>query len=1236
MKRKLLSLLLTCAMVLSMLPVGVLAAGENATEIGTADELETALAATTGTDTANIKLTADIDFTSQTDHLRAARNATIDFSGYTLNLGNHYFRIENGITLAITDTAATAGKITGAHNTTTLIPMRGGSLTLEKVQVENTGAGYGIMVNPSPRVEGKLQTNVTLRNATVTASEGCVYVHGNIKESTDLQEGNYPVLNLSNVTLTAKEEEGAGIYLAGMAKTTVDSCNISSEKGFGIGIKSGTLEIKGTSKVSGQGTFNELPDANGNGINSDGSALLLENHSGYAGNVKVTIEEGAELTSKNGHAIREFTGEDGTANTNKPQITITGGTFTSPAGKEPILVSDHSDSNKIITISGGTFSGQIETDYFKEGYSTVTGPDGSVTVKPPEPETKPQIINTRTTGPEDNDPTANYAEAYRTAGVTLEAQAADGSYTLTVDKAKLNAVFAAGTAETPDTNSDLYKAYQIMENDNNPKRLWFGAEYPAPTVNSGTITKALVQFDGEGDFSDVPLEAMTSPSGGKGFFNYIKLYDGKDGATVPGIQREGETALIKWLDNSDNVLAKTKAEIKIAFKKYTVTFDSDGGTEISTQSVDYEGKATKPADPTKTNFAFAGWYLTTGDQPSNEAFDFETPVTGDITLKAKWVPQYTVTFDSDGGSDVAPITIDSEGTITEPTAPTKRGYSFVGWYKVTGDQIAENKFDFSTKITENIKLKAKWVVQYTVTFDSDGGSAVTAQPVVSGGNATKPADPTKEGYDFVDWYEFSNNQMADEPFNFGTAITGDITLKAKWKPKPRPDGQVTITFDKNCDDEVTGTLTPVSTVDGKVPKYELPSPKRTGYIFDGWYQEKDKDGNVSGEKVTYDTKFPEDETVHAKWTIRDDTIPEEPVNEFTVTFNTQGGSSVESVTVKKDAVVPKPESNPTRDGYTFKGWYKDGDGQEAWDFEKDAVTEETVIYAVWTKIPTPGDDNYEYHVWIRYGSRHGDIYASRRYAEKGETVTLTIDPDSDYQLEWLEISQDSGGLVNWERNGREYTFTMPASDVTVDAGFDLRTVHYDSATDRNASGQTQKPAVVPVFTPPDQRPAIAAADVSWGSWAYPSAQWAYQNGYLDLNADGTFRLDDPVAHQQMWKIMAQWLGEPAATEREITGWASKIGAGKGSSPTGSMTRQDMVAYLYQCYFLMGGDVSSTGNLAAYPDSRLIPPASQKAWTWAVEKGLISGTADGSLSPNKTLSRGEFAAILMRLCQQMKG
>ena len=134
---------------------------------------------------------------------------------------------------------------------------------------------------------------------------------------------------------------------------------------------------------------------------------------------------------------------------------------------------------------------------------------------------------------------------------------------------------------------------------------------------------------------------------------------------------------------------------------------------------------------------------------------------------------YTVTFDSAGGSTVDPQTIPSGQKATKPkTDPTKDGFNFKGWYK----EGSTTSFDFNTAITENITLKAIWEAkEFTVTFNTDGGSAVSAQKVKYNGTANEPEDPTRTGYNFLGWYEGKTK------FEFDTKITADKILTAKWE-----------------------------------------------------------------------------------------------------------------------------------------------------------------------------------------------------------------------------------------------------------------------------------------------------------------------------------------------------------------------------------------------------------------------------------------------------------------------
>ena len=198
--------------------------------------------------------------------------------------------------------------------------------------------------------------------------------------------------------------------------------------------------------------------------------------------------------------------------------------------------------------------------------------------------------------------------------------------------------------------------------------------------------------------------------------------------------------------------------------KFTVTFDTDGGSAVAKKTVKEGEKVSEPAAPTKAGYEFEGWFI--GDT----AYDFSSEVTANITLKAKWYKVYTVTFESNGGSTVAKQTV-KEGTSAEtPAIPTRAGYSFLAWY------LNGEAYNFSTPVTSDITLTATWkIANYTVTFDADNGKTNEVQVVTGFTTATRPAtSPTKDGYTFIDWY------YNGSPFEFNTPITSDITLTAEW------------------------------------------------------------------------------------------------------------------------------------------------------------------------------------------------------------------------------------------------------------------------------------------------------------------------------------------------------------------------------------------------------------------------------------------------------------------------
>ena len=159
-----------------------------------------------------------------------------------------------------------------------------------------------------------------------------------------------------------------------------------------------------------------------------------------------------------------------------------------------------------------------------------------------------------------------------------------------------------------------------------------------------------------------------------------------------------------------------------SINSYTVTFDSDGGTQINPQSILYGELAIAPTEPTKEGLSFLGWF--DGDL----AFDFSTPIKGDLTLKAKWGRWITVTFDSNGGSLVSSLTFEAGKVLEEVVSPTRTGFRFDGWF------LGETLFDATQPINDSITLVAHWTDLNPQSEEKKGcgGSLIAASAVITG------------------------------------------------------------------------------------------------------------------------------------------------------------------------------------------------------------------------------------------------------------------------------------------------------------------------------------------------------------------------------------------------------------------------------------------------------------------------------------------------------------------------
>ena len=339
------------------------------------------------------------------------------------------------------------------------------------------------------------------------------------------------------------------------------------------------------------------------------------------------------------------------------------------------------------------------------------------------------------------------------------------------------------------------------------------------------------------------------------------------------LERTGYT-FAGW-ETSEPTADTIKCSAKWTANTYTVTFDSTGGSEVTTKTIDvlYSEQLGDMPVPIRTGYFFRGWYdapvegkcYGNSDGKGTSRYD----KTENCTLYAQWeINRYTITFDTAGGSEIAPITQDYDTAITAPADPTREGYTFIGW-----DMEIP-----TTMPAENMTVTAQWEInRYTITFDTAGGSEIAPIMQDYGTAITAPADPTREGYTFIGWDMEIPTTMPAE----------NMTVTAQWEIN-----RYTITFDTAGGSEIASITQDYGTA------ITTPAdPTREGYTFIGWDRE------------IPETMPAENITLKARWEI----------NQYTITFDTAGGSEIAPITQDYGTQITTPEA-PTREGYTFIGW----------------------------------------------------------------------------------------------------------------------------------------------------------------------------------------------------------------------------------------------------------------------------------------------------------------------------
>lgn len=440
------------------------------------------------------------------------------------------------------------------------------------------------------------------------------------------------------------------------------------------------------------------------------------------------------------------------------------------------------------------------------------------------------------------------------------------------------------------------------------------------TVNSKTVTQVAMTYSGYAYGNDIATVSIQTSAGAN--IAGVRFYDAKDQEQTAG--SFGEGAYKVWINLAPafgyefpekGALAVTLNgekpldcidgfyvfQLDRLVTTYHIKYTLVGGTMSGAPETYTENSAdiTLP-QPTKADYRFTGWTGTDLTAPTMEV-TIPTGSKGDREYTANWekIQYFTVSY-RDGGHGKSTMPADEkveEGKYaTRPTDPTEKGWIFKGWYEK--DDYIGDVFDFEkTQITQDITLTARWAQAFTVKFDTNGHGHATVpadQTVELNGKATKPADPTAEGYVFRGWY---TTAACTTEFDFNTPIAADTTLYAKW------DEIYTVTF--NVGGHGTAPAPQKVENGGKATKPENPTAK--GWRFDGWYTDEKCTARYDFDKaVTANT------TLYAKWT-----------QLFTLTFETNGGTKIDSVEAPDGSLVYLGSYKPTKSGYYFVGWYTD-------------------------------------------------------------------------------------------------------------------------------------------------------------------------------------------------------------------------------------------------------------------------------------------------------------------------
>ena len=872
MKKRILSILLMCCMVLTLLPVQALAE-DSAYTVGE----DTSVSARALAGTAGTKLKADnIDayvanglgsgvYTLAEDvtisgTLRVTGEATVDLNGHVLRYDeaaetpDSIFRVTSGSTLTLTDSAPTA-----SHSDASL--PAGGLITGGKGFKYDNGAGQSYnYYGGGVYVEA---------GASFELAGGTIYACG-------VQSG-------------ANAAYGGGIYAEGGSVTmtggAIRNCAVSAD----YGASGGAIYAKAGSVTMSGGVISGCSAMDGGGILTSGCTVRITG--GRIENCKASERGGG------------------------------------------LYIGDHADQISVLDAAISGCEAKRGGGVALMGFAELELGE-----------------NARITGCT----ATNGAAVYMDLGSTFTVNH-PGCF-LYANGGRVEGTVYVGTNKIGTTNNylDSVKATDAIDHtDGKPTTVFTGDVSCEGDIRGGIFHGSVTVTDSNGNMGTAWEKFCGNLSGGT-FYGPVTTECHVSGGTYYRGLTMNKNAKLSGqpIDTGDVINDTTNTpEPNVTPATVTYAYGALGGT-YATQIVQAGEKAIEPDVPSRQGYQFTDWYL------DDTKYDFNTAVTGNMTLTAKWTANsYTITFDTGGGSAIAPITQDYGTQITAPADPTREGYTFIGWDKAIP----------ATMPAEDLTVTAQWRInQYTIAFDTGGGSAIAPITQDYGTQITAPADPTREGYTFIGWDKAIPATMPAE----------SITITAQWKDSEKPTGEIkigenswksflnTITFGLFFKDTQTVTVTATDnsgetvTIEYLLSEKALTESELAGMTFTAYsapfsinpdneyviYAKlTDTSGNVAyinTNGIVLDGTSPvitgieAGKTYCAAQTITVDEkyVDTVTVNGTEVTLDKNGSFVLSSVDGEQRIIVTDKAGNTAEmtvtvnDGHTFSEWTSNGDG----------------------------------------------------------------------------------------------------------------------------------------------------------------------------------------------------------------------------------------------------------------------------------------------------------------------